>query len=171
MSKSKNPNRNARVGKTRAEMDAYQRFINSRMNGNAIEKTVDDKEDSKDTRGSAIDAKSTPEDKDVTPKSVKLRVTDWLRNNYVNGIIVGVAVLVISGTVSFYLNTRDDLNIAKRDIEDLQEDVKTLDEKYTNTIENYHNTDKNLELFKTEVNKDLEFINKKLEDINTKIGN
>lgn len=140
-------NRHSHAGKTPFEKDAYREFLAARFH---LDKTESDP-----VNTSKTDASSFEEDKTepVKPsrKSLRLKVIDFINNNWVVTIIGGIIVALIMYLFIGFVNISINQGIQSKQIDDIlgkQKEIISIREMFI--------------AFKSEVSKDIEYIKKRL---------
>lgn len=150
-------NRNSHLTKNNNEKDAYRGFLYSRIH---LDKTEEDPVNTKKTNESSFedDEEKISEKPKIQKKSKKLKIKDFLNNNWVISIVVGIIILIISGYIEIYREQGiqgQKIYTTEMDIEKVNKNIQENDDRYISLKENF-------DIFKAETLKDLEFIKIKL---------
>lgn len=156
--KQKKINRLSHVGKTPYEKEAYGKFLSSKF---VLDKTEDDPIDLNKTDYSSFEDKEIEKSK-FQKKSTRLKVGDFLSDNWVVTIIGGFIVAFICYLIFGFINISINQGVQTEKINSIEKNIETINKQYNDNQKSWNSFDKNLEIFKTEISKEIEFIKDKL---------
>lgn len=146
-------------GKNRYEKEAYRNFVESKFR---LDKTEDDPPDLNKT-----DTSSVEQDEilpaNITRKSFKLKIGDFVRSNIGTTIVGGLALIVAGAIFKTYVDTEKTLTSHSEKISNIEnefDDIKTSAEKNLESTNGLKNA---FEIFKAEVNKDFDYLKRALD--------
>ncbi len=152
-------NRYGHVGKSMQEKEAYKRFLYSKFE---LDKTEEDPIDINKTNESSYEEDETLEIKKIQKKSFKLRIKDFVNNNWFITIVGGIVVAIIVGISTFLIRVNVNQKIYSVKINNIEESVKEIKEVSNENKSGLSVIKQNFEVFKSEITKDLDFIKKKI---------
>ena len=147
-------NRKAHVGKSSNEKEAYKNFLSQRF---SLDKTEEDPENPSKTDSSNFDSEDLNNTK-PRGKSWKLKIGDFLQNNWVAGLGTGLMLLVIGWAVSFAVNQ----GVQGEKISGMETRVEKVEEKVNGLTASVSELNTNVSGIKIEFSKDIEYIKEKL---------
>lgn len=148
-------NRKAHVGKSSNEKEAYKNFLSRRF---ALDKTEEDPENPSKTDSSNFDSEEHLSNVKSRSKSWKLKIGDFLQNNWVAGLGTGLILLVIGWAVSFAVNQ----GVQGEKISGMETRVGKIEGKVDSLTASVGELNINVGTMQTGFSKDIEFIKDKL---------
>lgn len=148
-------NRKAHVGKSSNEKEAYKNFLSQRF---ALDKTEEDPENPSKTDSSNFDSEEHLSNIKSRGKSWKLKIGDFLQNNWVAGLGTGLIFLVIGWAVSFAVNQ----GVQGEKISGMETRVGKVEGKVDSLTASIGELNTNVGTMQTGFSKDIEFIKDKL---------
>lgn len=148
-------NRKAHVGKSSNEKEAYKNFLSQRF---ALDKTEEDPENPSKTDSSNFDSEEHLSNIKPRGKSWKLKIGDFLQNNWVAGLGTGLILLVIGWAVSFAVNQ----GVQGEKISGVETRVGKVEGKVDSLTASVGELNTNVSTMQTGFGKDIEFIKDKL---------
>ena len=152
-------NRYGHVGKSMQEKEAYKRFLYSKFE---LDKTEQDPIDINKTNESSYEEDETLEIKKIQKKSFKLRIRDFVKNNWFITIVGGIIVTIIVGISTFLIRVNVNQKIYSVKIDNIEKSVEEIKEISNENKAGLSTVKQGFEVFKIEITKDLEFIKKKI---------
>jgi hypothetical protein len=147
--------RTEHIGKNFQEKEAYRLFLASKFE---IDKTETEPVNINKTNESSYDEDEPQKISRNQKKSFKLAIKDFLHNNWVSSIIIGLLILF----VGIFINAVTTIKVNEEKISNVQKDVEDIKKVTNDKQHGLSALEKNFEVFKTEVSKDLEYIKKKI---------
>lgn len=152
--KAKKINRYGHAAKGWQEKEAYKNFLASKF---YLDKTESDPIDINKTSESSFEEEKVEPTK-IQKKSKRLKIKDFLYDNWVvtilGGVIGGVILLAMTG----YFSINREQGIQGEKISTIEKSVEELNKNNKENLSNYNLLKEGLNVFKAEVSKDLEFI-------------
>ena len=152
-------NRYGHVGKSMQEKEVYKRFLYSKFE---LDKTEQDPIDINKTNESSYEEDETLEIKKIQKKSFRLRIKDFVNNNWFITIVGGIIVTIIVGISTFLIRVNVNQKIYSVKINNIEESVKEIKEISNENKSGLSVIKQNFEVFKVEITKDLDFIKRKI---------
>lgn len=150
--------RKLHVGKNRQEHLAYEGFLKQ---DTAIDKTVKEKNPFDTTSDSTFKDEHDTTPKKSNKKSLGLVVSDWVKNNLVNAIVIAVVGAITVG----YISIASDQKANSVELANIKTKVDQIETENKETNKNLTELDKTVSNIKIQFEKDIEYI-KELFNIN-----
>lgn len=143
--------RSTHTFKSKSELLAYNRFLSESENSDP---TVKEDKSVEHTNSSAFEKEEPIETLDIMPKSLKVRVVDFLKSNAVSSIAIGITIALFMVVLGIWTDQKYYVN----KIKDLDDITKTLSSNYEKINSELSELDKEFGIFKIGISKDFEYL-------------